>query len=103
MSNPSCIAGPRPYGPRSVAVPTSIAMPRRPDVDLFFVQRDRPRSMRSAPNTALASSVRPAPTRPAKPSISPERTSKEPIIQSVAAADPLGAQHRAADLYFVLG
>src|SRR6185312_6638222 len=46
--------------------------------------KTRPESNGSAPKTARASSVRPAPTRPARPRISPRRTSSETLSSTVA-------------------
>src|SRR5918992_1344391 len=48
-----------------------------------------PESILSAPKTARASSVRPAPTSPAKPRISPERTPKEQSLSTLPRVMPL--------------
>src|SRR5690606_23197434 len=59
------------------ARPAAIAVEGAPLVRGRPSTSTSPASQRSTPNTARATSVRPAPTSPARPTISPRRTSKD--------------------------
>ena len=58
-------------------MPAAIASLGEFSLQLLAVELDPALVIGSAANTARASSVRPAPIRPAKPTISPARTSNE--------------------------
>ena len=57
-----------------------------------------PASYESTPKTALAISLRPAPTRPARPTISPARTVKETSWKVPSDVEALDLEHDGADL-----
>jgi hypothetical protein len=57
-----------------------------------------PPSKRSIPKTARATSLRPAPTRPASATISPARISNEHVGEDALAGEPLHLEHALPDL-----
>ena len=61
-----------------------------------------PASSRSIPKIARATSVRPEPTKPASPTISPRRSSNETSEKTPAAGQALGAEDDVADLGLLL-
>src|SRR4051812_2279298 len=75
----------RPWARRSSgtrARPAAIAVDGAPLTRLLPPTETCPASQRSMPNTARATSVRPAPTSPARPTISPCLTSKETSVKT---------------------
>ena len=57
----------------------------------------RRRRARSIPNRTRATSVRPAPTRPAKPTISPARTEKLDVAERAGPGQPVDLEQDVAD------
>ena len=80
--------------PCSLRLSGSIAIPSRaaclgPFTRTGFPSnRNSPASKRSAPKIARATSVRPLPTSPASPTISPARTVERDILELAPAAEP---------------
>lgn len=75
----------RPWARRSSgtsARPAAMAVEGAPFVSAWPSTATSPASHRSTPNTARATSVRPAPTRPARPTISPRRTSNDTSVKT---------------------
>ncbi len=77
------------------AMPRSTASPGCRIATGVPSSRISPRSILSAPNRQRTNSVRPAPTSPAKPTISPARTAKSIVVQHPAPRQPAHLQpHR---------